>query len=221
MVLVAILTSALHAQDEDPVPLKRKSAEATAPSRKEESKADKKLFEGLVGESAAKPTPGENPLEEAVKGMRSAEQRLGDGDTGSETREIQEEIVTNIQKLIDLAQNQQSRPPQQPNQDQPPPDQRPRNSKDPKSKPEEKQEPNQAQPKKNQLAKESTEEERQAAARAAERARRRQMINDVWGHLPPSVRKQLLSMSGDKYLQKYEDLARRYFEALAEQDATE
>ncbi len=42
------------------------------------------------------------------------------------------------------------------------------------------------------------------------------MLNAVWGHLPPSVREKMLSLSSDKYLPKYEDLARRYFEALAE-----
>ncbi len=44
------------------------------------------------------------------------------------------------------------------------------------------------------------------------------MLNEVWGHLPPSVRDKLLNLGSDKYLPKYEDLARRYFEALAEPD---
>jgi hypothetical protein len=43
------------------------------------------------------------------------------------------------------------------------------------------------------------------------------LAKDVWGHLPPQLREQLLNVYTEKYLPKYEDLVRAYYEALAEQ----
>ena len=44
------------------------------------------------------------------------------------------------------------------------------------------------------------------------------MIKDVWGHLPPHLREAMQSTFNDKYLPKYEDLVKTYFEALAEKN---
>jgi tRNA 2-selenouridine synthase SelU len=56
-----------------------------------------------------------------------------------------------------------------------------------------------------------------AAQRARdEEARREQMVKDVWGHLPPHLRDAMLQSFREKYLPQYEDLVRRYYEALAE-----
>ncbi len=52
---------------------------------------------------------------------------------------------------------------------------------------------------------------------AAELARRTNLIKDVWGHLPPALREKMLNIYSEKYLPRYEELVRRYFEALAEQ----
>ena len=48
-------------------------------------------------------------------------------------------------------------------------------------------------------------------------ATRNQLITEIWGHLPPALRQQLLNIREEKYLPKYGDLVRQYFEALAEQ----
>lgn len=48
-----------------------------------------------------------------------------------------------------------------------------------------------------------------------EKEKQRQAINDVWGHLPPQVRQELQSLYSEKYLPKYDELVRRYYEALA------
>ena len=55
-----------------------------------------------------------------------------------------------------------------------------------------------------------------AQQKAAEEARRRAVANDVWGHLPPNVREALQKSFNERYLPKYEDLVRRYYESLAE-----
>ncbi|MFQ5733613.1 MAG: hypothetical protein ACE5KM_16880 [Planctomycetaceae bacterium] len=47
-------------------------------------------------------------------------------------------------------------------------------------------------------------------------ARRRRLIQEVWGHLPESVKRKLQNMGGETYIPKYKPLISRYFESLAE-----
>jgi aspartate aminotransferase-like enzyme len=47
------------------------------------------------------------------------------------------------------------------------------------------------------------------------------LIKDVWGHLPPHVREAMLNSMSEKYLPKYEELVKKYYEALAQKTKTE
>ena len=49
------------------------------------------------------------------------------------------------------------------------------------------------------------------------RDRQRQILKEIWGHLPPALREKMLNVYSEKYLPRYEDVVRDYFEALAEQ----
>lgn len=199
---------------------------------------NEKLFRDLVGKDPGTSDPAKNPLEEAIQGMRSARDRIQGQDTGKETREIQEDVVANLQKLIEMAKNNQNKPPSS-SSDSPPPQQQqnqdnPQNQPNPEANPKpqnaaqnpqskgqgEDQEQTQTQTNQQNRdqAEQSTDEERQARNAKANLAAREEMLNEVWGHLPPSVRAKLMNLSSDKYLPKYEDLARRYFESLAEPD---
>jgi hypothetical protein len=40
---------------------------------------------------------------------------------------------------------------------------------------------------------------------------------DIWGHLPPQLREELLSTYGDRMLPKYEQLVNQFYEALSNQ----
>ena len=64
---------------------------------------------------------------------------------------------------------------------------------------------------------ESTENPRDAKNRQLAPLTPGRMVRDVWGHLPPALRRELLNVYQDKYLPKYDDLVRRYFESLAEE----
>ena len=69
---------------------------------------------------------------------------------------------------------------------------------------------------------ESTEQNlRQARERAAALARRRALIDEVWGHLPPAMRERLLNVGSETLLPRYEEMIRRYYEALAEPERTD
>lgn len=201
---------------------------------KPQNKKDQKLFRDLVGKDPGTTDLSKNPLEEAITGMRSAQDRIQGKDTSKKTREIQEEVVANLQKLIEMAKNNQNNSPSSPpDSPQSPPDQNqtnPKNEQNQETNPQsqnttqkpqskgqgDEQEQNQPAKQNREDAKDSTDEDRKGRNAKANLAARPEMLNEVWGHLPPSVRRKLLSLSSDKYLPKYEDLARRYFESLAE-----
>ena len=196
--------------------------------KKPDPGVDAELFRGLTGKEPAGGDLSKNPLEEAISGMRSAQERIQGQDAGQETREIQEDVVANLEKLIDLMKNNPNRPPSSSGQPQPQNQKPEPQTGEPQPMPRPSEAGSEEQPQTQQeqkptvqeseSAKESTEDQRDPRNANANLSRRQEMLTEVWGHLPPSVRTQLLSLGGDKYLPKYEDLARRYFEALAEPD---
>lgn len=64
---------------------------------------------------------------------------------------------------------------------------------------------------------ESEDAQRRVARREGKGPPRRQdSFSDVWGHLPERVRDRLMNLKGDRYLPKYDDLIRRYYESLTQ-----
>lgn len=176
--------------------------------------------------------PFADELDDAVTTMREVSHRLGVLNLSDDTEEKQAGIVTSIDALIEKLKNL---PPPSSSNSSENSDQAQSDSdatsqgqkKGPQSKPQ--QVPQQqagadsttgSSPKpQTGKAGDSTEQNlRQARERAAALARRRALIDEVWGHLPPAMRERLLNVGSDKLLPKYEDQIRRYYEALAEPD---
>ena len=186
-------------------------------SRPSRTADDDKLFKNLIGAVSKKQQPEDNLLERAIKGMRNAQRRIDENDSGAKTRQLQQTVVTDLEQLIKRWQEQQvksrrgrgvSRRPQtaDPNEQSPDP------SKPAKSKP---NDGNQTNPDKSS---ESTDKPRKAENRAKKNlVTVDDLVSDVWGHLPPTQRKKLINAYSDTYLPKYDDLVRRYFSALAEE----
>ena len=160
----------------------------------------------------ADPAENVNLLERAIERMRLVQKRIHDGDTGGQTRKLQSEIVTDLQELIDLAR--QLRPPQNPPREpeqNAQPQQTRKSAGDPNS---------QAGSAANQASKggdDPTDRIEKGRDSEAARARQRQNLKEIWGMLPPALREKMLNVYSEKYLPRYEDLVRDYFEALAEQ----
>lgn len=172
-----------------------------------------------------------NPLDAIIERMRAVQQRLLKTETDQETRELQTQIVKDLDVLIEKLKNQ---PPPKSNQNQQPPppmgenDQnvpprglgqpKPQNSEKQGSG-EEKQQPgtasNQTQGEKSRQSSNPAGQQRRSAE---EEAARQRMAKDVWGHLPPALRQELLNVYSEKFLPKYDELVRKYYEALAEQN---
>ena len=176
--------------------------------------------------------PFADELDEAVASMREVSRRLDDRNLSDETAKLQAGIVSNIDALIEKLRKlpPPSSSNSSSNSDK---DKSDSDSKSSGQQPESKQCEQQTsgnqhgadstagaapQPQ-NGKSGESTEQNlRQAQERSAALARRRALVDEVWGHLPPAMRERLLNVGSEKLLPKYENLIRRYYESLAEPD---
>lgn len=213
------------------------SADQASAKKPVASKSDRDLLKDLVPELPLPDEPsGESAddanapdeLDRAVKAMWDAAGRLSSRDASSETRRLQTAAKDDLRKLIEKLR--QPPPPSssssQSNQDQQSQDrnqarQQPRSSSSQQK--QEQQVSGQGQsgtpmPQRSDSKAADSEEQndRQAREHATALARRRALINEIWGHLPPSMREKLMNVRGEKTLPQYEDLIRRYYEALAE-----
>lgn len=201
-----------------------------------------KLQEELLGQAKSQLV---NPVESILERMRNVQDRLDKTSTDKETRQEQAKIVSEIDRLIEALKNQKPPPPQNSdsNQGQPPPPMgnqpdenqpargtpqpRPQNSQKPQGqKPEQKETPQNGSGKQkagqhesvSDKARESNSSTTKRPRSAEEEAARQRLAKDVWGHLPATLRMELLNIFSEKYIPKYDDQVRRYYEALAEQN---
>ena len=247
--LVSLLSISLpvasRADDDAP----RDETKQTADPAKEPSlldKLSKELFTEIE-EDSAKPKPKkeeEDKFDRVAKGMRSASEKLDGKMTGDETTKIQEQVIRDLDELIKQLQNpppsggggggggssgggssksgknggggQQQRA-----------GGRGASGRGTNGQPQGGTPKQQAQGggseqggrdrKDAEGSDERTDSERKAAAEAA---RKKKLEIDVWGHLPPHLRDQLLNTYGERMLPKYEQLVKQFYEALSEQTET-
>jgi hypothetical protein len=152
------------------------------------------------------------PINAIINGMQGAGERLKQGDTGSGTRTMQEKVVDDIQKLIDAAKPKSRDGNQQPNSGS----RRERGSQDReqqshgKSGSDASSEPaGGGQPGRKSGAGKPLPSGKKLVGRP-----QRPLLREVWGHLPPALRERVPSDFHETILPDYDDLVRRYFEAL-------
>ena len=194
----------------------------------------KELFKGVEDGPAKGAQPKENKLERAANGMRNAGDKLDETLTGEDTRKIQEQVIRDLDDLIKQLQNPP--PPQggggggggggtggasggQSGQAQRQQKLGGGQSSRSKGKPQTGQsaELNNSGGQDKKVAEgsqERTDSERKAAE---EKARKKKLEIDVWGHLPPHLREDLLNNYSEKMLPKYQHLVKQFYEALSEQ----
>jgi hypothetical protein len=186
-------------------------------------------------ETAAEPQsrmPFADELDVTVASMREVSRRLDKLNLSDDTEQLQTGIVTNIDALIEklrkLPPPSSSSSSQNSDEDQSDSESTSQGQKkEPKQSPQQSPQNQQGadsssgsapQPKTGKAGESTEQNLRQARERAAALARRRALIDEVWGHLPPAMRERLLNVGSEKLLPKYEGLIRRYYEALAEPD---
>lgn len=224
-------------EDDKPVPaggekpaakLLEEAEQDKQPAKEKKSTLNEELLKALESETDDKDEAVDR-LERAIAGMREAQKQIDAQDTGESTQEIQTQVVKDLEQLIDAIKNAQS----QPNNQQQSKKKKKLNLKqeqqklmqeqlNPANSSKQEQEGSEAENAKKagqpKDGGDSTEQIQRQKTLDAERARRQQLSKDVWGHLPPALRDKLLNVYSDKYLPKYEDLVRRYYESLAERN---
>lgn len=188
---------------------------------------DGELMKSLLGKSE-EAAEGKNPLDEAVNGMRAAQRRIEGNDTGRETRSIQDRVIKDLDAVIEQLKKRQKQPPQNSNANQQNQEDKSqsnqgadeqRQQQEPQNSTKQQQETEaQKRQKERDKAQDSTEDLNERANRKATQTNRERLKNDVWGHLPPAVRQELLNVYSEKFLPQYEELIQRYYEALAERN---
>ena len=156
-------------------------------------------------------------LLDAVSKMESAAGDIQSGEISGQTIDSQKDALGSLDQLIKMADQL----PQTGGKSSPQP--RPDEPKQPGQ-----QEPNQPKAPQDQSAtgnKRRKDKEPQNAtsgvaaantSAAAKTERRRVLVQEVWGHLPPDLKRRLMSVSDEKPLPKYQRSVERYFRALAE-----
>lgn len=190
---------------------------------------DEKLIKSLESREAAVESEIRR-IERIIEGMRSAGKRIGESNTGKQTQEIQEQVVRELEELLKKLKQQQQNQKQQSSssqknrkQDQQDRQKLPNQPNDPqnsgKNQPmPDPQDGQSSKRRKDNQPQDSQENVDPSKSAEAEKARRSQMVKDVWGHLPPNVRAAMENAFSEKYLPKYEELVKRYYEALAEKN---
>jgi hypothetical protein len=224
ILIIGLCTSGLQAAapkpaDDDDVPVAEGPADETAKPEEKTPPAedDDELLRAVEAQKVAEEEI--DRLERAIEGMRSAQKRIGASDTSSQTQKIQERVVQDLEELLALLKKQQSRQSssqQNPNQKQD--NQKNQRQKMEKGRNDPKNSQSQGDRRNDDKSADSQERTDAARAQAAEDARRAQMLKDVWGHLPPHLREAIRNALRDNYLPKYDDLVKKYYEALAEKN---
>ena len=134
----------------------------------------------------------QGPLSEVIKEMREVEERLGEPDTGEETRKKQARIVKQIETLIEQMQSSSGRSRS-----------RKALSMRPEKQPGGKEEGQGA----------SSGNGGPPATRPARPEKRPSMASgkDEWGHLPPELRQEMDNISQEEPLPARQELIRRYY----------
>jgi hypothetical protein len=160
-----------------------------------------------------------SPVAPIVKEMKDAQTRLKAGDTGPGTRGIQEQVVRDLEKLIDAASRQSDSSSSRKS---------PSESKAPKDSDNGQQQPSEASQRGQSEGAAAAKGGSAPGTRGGPRAARpvstkgalasqRSLVREVWGHLPPAIRERVRVDFGETVLPAYDELVRRYFEALLEE----
>lgn len=231
----APLATAADPSDDDDAPVAEGPAKDDGKREKTTTKPapspeDEELLKAVVPHSKNDDADEEiDRLERAIEGMRRAQERITRSDTSPETQKIQERVIKDLEDLLSLLKKQQKRrgssqqkSRQQSERQSEAERQRlqkeqgdPNNSS--RTNPDGSADPNSGR-RTNDKSVDSQERTDAARTLAAEQARRARMIKDVWGHLPPHVRERIEKSFSEKYLPKYEELVKKYYESLAEKN---
>lgn len=205
------------------------------------SDLDRELLKDLVPDLNLGPLESADPektpvdadrpdeLDRAVDSMRRVSSQLSKNELTEEVASLQKSVLEDIDALIERLKQppQQSQQNNDPNQNQNDQQQDQQNQAQKNRREQQGNQPRQQtgsrsgsrpQPRPTAGKSRNSQEEnlRDPKNATAELARRRALINEIWGHYPALMREKLLNVGDEKMLPKYEDLIRRYYKSLTD-----
>lgn len=146
---------------------------------------------------------------------------------GKETQQLQQDVVQDLETLLELLKQSPPPPPSQgnppPNSEPPsnPQNQNPKPQNDSESKsPRKPKSPGTGSGQNREQPQDSEERHGESRESKQKADRKLRLENDIWGHLPPALREELLNTYGERMLPQYEDFVRKFYEALSEPNRT-
>jgi hypothetical protein len=242
---------------EQPVRLKKKhkakvEQEPAAEKKPDEPKKEDEAKKDGEAKKPARPNPAQAEeerkklVQRVLKNMRAAEKRLAKRDPGEGTRQIQRDILKDLDKLIEetkqnppqqqckcsqggkSSQNQknQKNQSQSSNSQNSKNSQKPKNSKGGQQPKSGKNNSKGGQQPKN--AKQNSGKKTQGKGKTGtgvgqtkvtkkNQNKNADLFKDVWGHLPETLRQEMDAYSRAKFIPKYDALLRQYYRSLSEQ----
>lgn len=186
-------------------PAKKKSAELD-PKKLDET-LDKQLLDELTDPSSADAT---DPLGKIGQKMRRAQGLINKHDSGKATQELQLEIVSDIDKLLDQARQKSQQTSSSSSRQQ---NSRREEASQPKNQPA--SAGGQGKPS-NQPARDSNAQLQNRTPERPDPAATRDLIQELWGHLPERDRQRVINSTIENFIPKYEFLIKEYFKRLTE-----
>lgn len=178
----------------------------------------RQMNQEIGGEDIGQQQP--SPLTPIAQRMQSAAQLISVANKSSEQpAPLQKQVVADLDKLIAEMEKQC----QGGGQCQPKPDEKEKQaSKRSKPKPSKGSKPGKSASKPSQAAaKDSTTRMGSAPVANASGQSAEDLMKAAWGHLPARLREQMVQSSSDEFLPEYQEELEKYFQRLAEREASE
>lgn len=164
--------------------------------------------------------------ERILQNTTGVRDKLSGKDLGPMTQRQQQDVVDDLAALIDLLKKSPPPPPQSnssSNSDSSsePQDQQQNSPQNSPSKPSRNSKSDGAGAEQNRSQPQDSEERQGDSRESKQRADRKlRLENDIWGHLPPNLREEMLNFYGERMLPQYEDFVRKFYETLSEPTRT-
>jgi hypothetical protein len=176
----------------------------------EDDAAEPQPLEQPEGEDVEMPSAEEDPLDYISREMRRAEELIPKHDRRAQAEKLHRQIVDDLARLIDQAEQQRARQQASKSQQQQQTARR-QSVQQPKSS------TGQEGQTSNTPATDSTNRLGRAEQARPDPELFKGLLKDTWGNLPEREREQMLQSSRERFLPRYELLIERYYRRLAEE----
>lgn len=167
------------------------------------------LDNALLRELRSDFEPDDNdPLAKIGRAMREAEQLVGQAKSGEPTQQLQNKIVDDLDRLLEAARQRQQQSKSSQSQQS--------SSRQSASK---QSQPGNAGGASDQPARDGSDSLRDRTAARPSPDEMKNLLRDLWGHLPEHERQMVINSTIERFLPKYELLIEAYFKRLAEESA--